>query len=48
VTSSLATTLFQVTVELVVWFVVVILPFLLPLVGLLWLGLRLTRRFKLN
>jgi len=44
VTGSLAASLFQITVELVVWLVIVILPFLLPIVALLWAGAWLVRR----
>jgi hypothetical protein len=44
VTSQAAQNLFQFSVDLVIWAVVVILPFALPLVGLVWLGTRLARR----
>lgn len=48
ITSSLATTLFQTSVELLVWVVIVILPFALPIVGLLWFASRLLRRISIN
>lgn len=48
VTSSLATALYQVTVEVVVWLVIVILPFLVPIGGLIWLAVRLARRMGLG
>jgi hypothetical protein len=44
VTSSAARTIFQVTVDLAIWGVVVILPFILPIVALVWLGVWLVRR----
>jgi hypothetical protein len=44
VTGQVAQSLFQFTVDLVIWAVVVILPFALPFVGLVWLGTLLARR----
>ncbi|MEW5956898.1 MAG: DUF4349 domain-containing protein [Chloroflexota bacterium] len=44
VTSRTAASLFQVAVDLAIWLVVVILPFTLPLVGLIWAGIWLVRR----
>jgi hypothetical protein len=44
VTGRVARALFQVGVDLVIWVVVVILPFALPVFGLLWFGVRLVRK----
>ncbi len=44
VSSNIARSLFQVGVELLIWVVVVILPFTLPLLGLIWLVVWLARR----
>jgi hypothetical protein len=44
VTSSAGQTLFQVTVDLLIWIVVVILPFVLPVTVLLWFAIWLLRR----
>ncbi len=44
ITANTAQTLFQVGVSLFIWFTVVVLPFALPIVGLIWLGVRLTHR----
>ena len=43
--TTTATSAFQVTVDLLIWGVLVILPCLVPLALLFWLGHRLTRRF---
>ena len=43
VTSHAATSLFQVTVDLLIWLVIVILPFALPIVAVIWLASRLAR-----
>lgn len=44
VTSQAAQSLLQFTVDMVIWAVVVILPFALPLVAVVWIGTRLARR----
>lgn len=48
VTSHTAQALFQTGVDLLIWFVVVILPFTLPFVVVFWIGLRLARRLAAN
>ena len=45
VTSNAASSLFRIGVELVIWTVVVILPFLLPIVIVIWFITWLTRKF---
>ena len=42
-TGSIASTLYRVGIEMIVLFVIVILPFLLPLVVLIWGGIRMVR-----
>jgi hypothetical protein len=44
VTSNAARSLFQTTVDLAIWVVIVILPFLLPLLAVIWLAMRAIRR----
>jgi hypothetical protein len=44
VTSNTARVLFQVSVDLLIWLVVVILPFTLPIIGLILAGIWLIRR----
>jgi len=45
VTSNAASSLFRIGVELVIWTVVVIVPFLLPLVAIIWFITWLARKF---
>ena len=45
VTSNAASSLFRIGVELVIWLVVVILPFLLPIVAIIWFIAWLARKF---
>jgi hypothetical protein len=48
--SNFATTtakgLFQVSADLIIWFAIVVLPCLVPIIGLLWLGSRVVQRFQ--
>ena len=48
VTGQAATTLLQVSVDLLIWLVVVVLPFILPLLGLIWAGAWVARRVGQN
>lgn len=46
VAAGSAKTIFQVTVDLLIWGVVVVLPCLLPFIILAWIGNKLMRRFR--
>ena len=44
VSTNAAISLFQTGVDLTIWFVIVYLPFLLPIAIIIWLGVRIVRR----
>jgi len=48
ITRSITQSLFQFTIDLMIWTVVVILPFALPVIGLVWIGSRLVRRMGMS
>jgi len=48
VSTNAATSLFQTGVDLTIWFVIVFLPFMLPLAILIWVGVRVVKRMMVK